>query len=96
MPGDSVRIVLTEDDLKELFSLFCSPTKYEKEQMYSPSSDHYFSGVSLSDEYQLNEEKREFALDAWRAVLFFLYSRGYSLCKDGKTIDLFFSETDFV
>ena len=96
MTSDSVRIALTEDDLRELFSLFCSPTKYEKEEMYRLSSDHHFSGVNLSEEYQISEEKREFAIDAWRAVLFFLYSRGYSLCKDRKTIDLSFSEEHFV
>jgi hypothetical protein len=46
--------------------------------------------------YELREEKREFALDAWRAVTFFLHSKGYALTKDGKIFELFRSEEGFL
>ena len=92
----SNRIVLCEDDLKEIFSLFTSTTKHEKTQVYSPDSGHYFLDTNLSEEYSLTEEKREYALDAWRAVLFFLNSKGYSLVKGDDQIDLGFSEDEFI
>jgi hypothetical protein len=88
--------VLSEEDLKEVFSLFTSSTKYEREQVYDTHSGHYYMDEELSEEYSLNEEKREYALDAWRAVMYFLYRKGYSLCKDGKEIDLSFSEEEFI
>ena len=87
---------LSEDDLKELFSLFTSSTVYEREQLYDPHSRHYLFDVELSEEYSLNEEKREYALDAWRAVIYFLYRKGYSLCKDNQIIDLSFSKEEFL
>ena len=90
------KLTLSEEDLKELFSLFTSSTVYEREQMYDPQSGHYLFEVELSEEYSLNEEKREYALDAWRAVMYFLYRKGYSLCKDNKIIDLSFSEEEFI
>jgi len=88
--------ILSEEDLKEVFSLFTSSTKYEREQVYAVDSGHYYLYEELSEEYSLNEEKREYALDAWRAVIYFLYRKGYSLCKDGKEIDLSFSEEEFI
>lgn len=89
-------LVLSEEDLKELFSLFTSATKHERAQVYDEKSEHHFSGVELFDEYTLTEEKREYALDAWRAVTYFLHSRGYCLCRDGRQIDLSFSEDAFI
>jgi hypothetical protein len=89
-------ITLNDEDLKELFSLFTSPTKYELEQVYDEKSEHYFAGVDLFDEYTLTEEKREYALDAWRAVTYFLHSRGYSLSREGRQVSLSFSESEFI
>jgi hypothetical protein len=89
-------IFLSEDDLKEIFSLFTSSTKYERDQVYDTQSGHYFLGVELFDEHTLTEEKREYALDAWRAVTYFLHSKGYSLCRNGEKIDLSFSDDEFI
>jgi hypothetical protein len=89
-------IMLSEDDLREIFSLFTSSTKYERDQVYDDQSGHYFLKEGLFEEHTLTEEKREFALDAWRAVIYFLHSRGYSLYKDGKRTDLSFSEDEFI
>ena len=89
-------IGLSEDDLKEIFALFCSATRFEKLQVYDEQSDHYFHKAQLSEEYSLTEETREFALDAWRAVISFLNSKGYSLSKDGRIIRLSFSDDEFI
>ena len=90
------QIALTDDDLKEIFSLFTSTTRYEREQIYDKNSGHYFLDVELNEEHSLTEEKREYALDAWRAVTYFLHSRGYALRHEGHTIDLAFSEEEFL
>jgi len=89
-------ILLSEDDLKEIFALFSSATKFEKLQVYDEQSEHYFHNVQLSEEYSLTEETREFALDAWRAVISFLNSKGYSLCEDGRIVRLSFSDNEFI
>lgn len=96
MPSLGKRITLSESDLKEIFSLFTSATVHEKRQIYDPTSDHYFLKSDLSEEYSLTEEKREYALDAWRAVLFFLHSKGYKLKKINEETDLSFSEDEFI
>lgn len=57
------KAVLSEDDLKEIYSLFTSSTHHERKQVYDELSEHYFLDVILADEYSLTEEKREFALD---------------------------------
>lgn len=89
-------IALTEDDLKEIFSLFTSSTKYERDQVYDKNSGHHFLDIESLDEYSLTEEKREYALDAWRAIIYFLHSRGYSLNKDDWRSDLSFIEDAFI
>jgi hypothetical protein len=96
MSMSSKPIVLTEDNLKEIFSLFTSSTVYERDQVYDKNSGHYFLEVNPLDEYTLTEEKREYALDAWRAVIYFLHSRGYLVAKDGERWDLSFIEDDFI
>jgi hypothetical protein len=88
--------VLNEDDLKEIFSLFTSSTVDERRQVYDESSDHFYLKVEPTSEYSLAEEKREFALDAWRAVIHFLHLRGYSVCKEGQEVNLAFSRDDFI
>jgi hypothetical protein len=87
---------LGEEELKEIFSLFTSATEYERQQVYSPQSEHYYLRQNLSEEYSLTEEKREYALDAWRSVIYFLHNRGYSLSRDGMEIDLSFISSDFI
>lgn len=89
-------LILSEDDLKEIFALFTSATKYERDQVYDERCSHYFRNVRLFEEHTITEEKREFALDAWRAVIYFLHSKGYSLCQNGEMTDLSFSEDEFV
>jgi len=49
-------IDLFEDDLKEIFALFSSATKFEKLQVYDEQNEHYFHNVPLSEEYSLTEE----------------------------------------
>lgn len=78
----------SDDVLKELFALFSSPSKLELESIYDLGSDGHFSLETLSDEYELCQAKREFAIDAWRASLYWLYKNGYSLEKNGEVIPL--------
>ncbi len=75
---------------------FTSVTRFEKLQVYDEQSDHYFQNVQLSEEHSLTEETREFALDAWRVVISFLNSKGYSLSKDGRIIRLSFIDDEFI
>jgi hypothetical protein len=81
-------IEMSEVDLKEIFSLFTSASEHERKQICDPSGTHYFLRVDLSDEYELTQEKREYALDAVRSVLYFLHRSGYRLEKDGGVADL--------
>lgn len=90
------KLTLDEDDLKAIFSLFTSPSNYEKGQIYQWDSGHYYLDVDLSEEYQLSEEKREYARDAWRAVISFLHSKGFALWDSGKVIDCSFIEHEFM
>ena len=97
MMGNSNKpIALSEDDLKEIFSLFTSSTKYERDQVYDAHSEHHFLQVKPFEEYALTEEKREYALDAWRSVIYFLHSKNYCLWRDGEMSDLSFIEDDFI
>lgn len=96
MNASGTSIHLSEDDLKEIFALFTSATRFEKLQVYDEQSEHYFRKIQLSEEYSLIEDTREFALDAWRAVTSFLHSRGYSLSKDGRILSLSFSDDQFI
>lgn len=90
-------IVLNEKDLKEIFGLLTSPTKNEKAQSYQQGTGHYFKDENLSEEYNLTQEKREFALDAWRAVVFLLHARGLAvITKKGEKVDLSFIEKEFI
>jgi hypothetical protein len=81
-------MVFSDDDFKEVFALFQSPTAYELRQTYDSSSDHYFRLVNLSEEYELTEEKREFAVDALRSVMTFLHQHGYRIEKGGAVFSL--------
>jgi hypothetical protein len=96
MKATNDRIELNENDLKEIFSLLTSCTIHERNEIYEESSNHYYLKVDLMEENSLTQEKREFALDAWRAVLYFLHSKGYSLCKAGQQVVLDFSNEEFI
>lgn len=73
------KIVLDEDDWKELFALYTSCTEYERRQLYQEGSPHHYKETDLSEEYTYSAEKLEYAIDAWRAVLFFLHRNGFVL-----------------
>lgn len=89
-------ILLSEDDLKEIFRLFTTLANDELKLAYSEDHPFFFKRVNLDEEYELCEEKREFAFDAWRAVIYFLYAKGYVLSKGEEIIDLSFSKSLFV
>jgi len=82
------RIILADDDLREVFALFSSPTDYEKQQVYDAAGPHFYRREDLSCEYSLTQEKREFAEDAWRAVIYFLHQKGFTLTKAGEEYDV--------
>lgn len=87
---------LNDNDLKEIFALLSSPTHYERNQVYDKNSSQYFAEIVLEEIYELSQEKREYALDAWRAVLFFLYKRGFRLKINDREIELSFIESEFI
>ena len=81
-------IEFSERDFQEVFSLFTSPTRHELNQVDDPTNDHYFDRVDLMEQYELCFEKREFAIDALRAVLEFLHRHGYRLEENGNIVSL--------
>jgi hypothetical protein len=81
-------IEFSERDFKEVFSLFTSATAHELNQIGDPANDHYFDRVDLTEQYELCFEKREFAIDALRAVLAFLHRHGYRLEENGNILSL--------
>jgi hypothetical protein len=85
---DKAKINLEEQDLQEIFGLFSSVTGEEKHRLFDSSDRLFFRNEELDEEYQLNQEKREFAIDAWRAVAYFLYRHGYTVFKNGQECDL--------
>jgi hypothetical protein len=85
---DGKQIALDEDDWKELFALYTSCTEEERRQIYQEGSPHYYQKTDLGAEYTYSAEKREFAVDAWRAVLFFLHRRGFVLANCEESIPL--------
>ena len=85
---DEARITLTEEDLRELFALFSSPTDEERHQVFDSSHSNFYKLENLEAEYSLTQERREFADDAWRAVTYFLHRKGFKLYRDGVEFDL--------
>jgi hypothetical protein len=81
----------SDEELQEIFALFSSPTDDERRRIYEPSNHLYFKLEDLEQEYDLTQEKREFAYDAWRAVMYFLHRRGFTLSKNGIEYNLFSS-----
>lgn len=84
----TLTVVLSEENLQEIFALFSSATNEEKDMVYDPSHRLFFKNERLDEEYHLTQEKREFAIDAWRAVTYFLYRQGYKISKGGGECDL--------
>ena len=82
------KVTLSDEDLRELFAFFSSPTDEELHQVLSPSHTNFYKQENLDAEYSLTQERREFALDAWRAVTYFLYRKGFNLCRNGSDFDL--------
>ena len=81
-------ITFTDSDLKEVFELFSSPSKYELRRLYDQSSEHFYERADLAQEYDLCVPKQDYALDALRAVFAFLHRHGYKLEKDKTVIGL--------
>src|SRR5215469_16168609 len=86
---------VSDGDLKEIFALLTSSAKYERDQIYNVNSIHCFRNEDLAAEYSPSLDKREFAVDAWRAVLYFLHKHGFSAYKDGVVYDLSFTDAFF-
>jgi hypothetical protein len=83
----TAEINLSDDDLRELFALFCSPTEEEVRRIYSPEVRLFFQNEDITKEYSLVQERSEYARDAWRAVTYFLHRHGYSVTKDGQVVE---------
>jgi hypothetical protein len=81
-------LVLSDDELKEVFSLFSSSTTYELNQIYDSNNDHYFMLENLNEQYELVIDKKEFALGSLRAVLYYLLTHGYEVKKGKHKLDI--------
>jgi hypothetical protein len=87
---------LEEKDYREIFALFTASTRTEREQVYDNKSEHFYENVNLDKVYDVSMECREFALDAWRAVLTHLKRKGFKLAKDGRISSLGFIDDEYV
>lgn len=83
------RVLLSDEDMQELFALFSSPTDDELHQVFDPSHTNFYKLENLDAEYSLTQERREFAEDAWRAVTYFLHRKGFRLYKNEVEFDLY-------
>ncbi len=81
-------IELSEDDLKELYALHTSCSRYEYDEVFDEASSNYYLDEKLHDEQEMVGAKIDFAIDSWRSALLFLSRRGYSLLKGDEVIDL--------
>jgi hypothetical protein len=86
---------LSDDDLREVFALSSSCTRYEREQVYDPLRRQFFGREDLTAEYDLTQERGEFARDALRAVLWWLRRHGYAVTRNGQVDDLAWVEEWF-
>ena len=57
MKFDKRKIKFTDEEFKEIFSLYTCSTHYEIHQTYDENSQQYFKKINLSDEYELTQEK---------------------------------------
>jgi len=81
-------VTLNDEDLRDLFALFSSPTDEELRQVLNPSHSNFYKLENLKAEYTLTQERREFAEDVWRAVIYFLQRKGFNLYRNGGEFDL--------
>ena len=82
---------IRDEDLKEIFALFSSVSLYEFKQIYDPKNELFFQKEDLDAEYELTEQRHDFAIDALRSVLYYLYylhRHGYELRKQENVDDL--------
>jgi len=86
--ASKAKVTLTDEDLRELFAFFSSPTDEELHRVLNPSHTNFYKQENLEEEYTLTQERREFAVDAWRAVTYFLHRKGFSLHRKGTEFDL--------
>ena len=82
------KVDFSEGDFREVFALFTSSTAHELRQIDDPTSEHYFERENIREECEICSDKREFAIDALRAVIAFLHRHGYRIEKDGKVLSL--------
>ncbi|MFZ1517795.1 MAG: hypothetical protein WAU11_03425 [Ignavibacteriaceae bacterium] len=86
---------LTDDDMKEIFALFTSVSKYELGLIYDDKHRLYYKNEQLEDEYELTEDKMDYARDSYRAIIYWLKKNGYSLEKNGQLDNLAWIEEEF-
>ncbi|MFA6978450.1 MAG: hypothetical protein WC209_03915 [Ignavibacteriaceae bacterium] len=88
---------MTENDLKEIFALFSSPTDYELTNMiYNPSQKLFYGNEDLNEEYSLTQDKKEFAEDSLRAILYYLVKHGFEIRKGNEILDMKFIKELFI
>ena len=87
-------LAFTPKDLKELFALFSSPAQAELAMVYNPEHDLFFENEDLDKEYELTQERREYSLDAARAVLYWLRQHGFAVVKSEEVDDLSWVEDE--
>lgn len=96
MKIESEKLELDEDDLKKIFALFTSCTKYERDQVFDQSNSHYYKNNDLKDHYEVSMEKLDFAVDAWRAVISVLEREGAIIKLGDSVISLGFINKEFM
>lgn len=79
---------LNDDLLKEVFALLTSSTNYEVELAYDAKNPDYWKNEDLTEDFDVTQPKREFALDALRGVLNWLHRHQFQLMQDGKEVDM--------
>jgi hypothetical protein len=72
-----MKVVPNDDELRE-----------QRKQIYDDKEPNHYRREDLAEEYALTQGKREFAEDAWRAVIYFLHRKGFTLLRDGVEYDL--------
>ena len=79
---------LSDNLLKEIFALSTASTDYEVELAYDPKNSDFWQNENLDESYKLNQQKKEYSLDALRGVLGWLNRHGFRVTQEGKEVDL--------
>ena len=53
------KLVPSDQDLREIFALFSSPSDYERQQVCDETGGHFYGREDLLREYTLTYEKRD-------------------------------------